>query len=508
MNDSQILNHLREFSLWPRFFTFDEVIDFADPGILQEDLWQALVRDERFIVLGSEPKKSFLISQNTLFHWFIHINLRLARAKQAKMTARQLSIYLSFLRVDSSWNIPPVEAINFGHQFGLIIPQKTHSQFFFPFAWLISYLPNPGIKVAGLVLKEFTLKYDRKIAFSRSTKYWVEEGLAKFPQSEKTKRQITIIKRRTGLVSGVHETLEQIGDNLGITRERVRQIEESFYKKIIKNPKYLALFMKGIFSTLIQKKGSLFINADDFEMRFIANCMNVPQIEFLDTKLVILGFETLPSSLSSMLTLHNWYEMIDEENIANIIESEGKLLLSSDDLMIICKKLAEVSRHRLTKRQRVYLSLKKIGKPAHYSRVTEEYNRMFSDQPSIERNIHAILCMEQYGIVWVGSKGMYGLEEWGCQRPTKGLFESVKEIVEKRYELTGKPVPFNYILVEMRKYRQFVNHSGLLIALHLNPSLKRVFKNSFIPKGDEDQLEDKILDEKLDEVLKEFEKDF
>lgn len=359
-----------------------------------------------------------------------------------------------------------------------------------------------------MVLKEFTLEYDRKIAFSRATKYWVEEGLANFARSRNAERAITIIKRRTGLVSEVNETLEQIGDDFGLTRERVRQIEQSFYKKIIRNPKYLILFIKGLFSRLIQKKGSLIINADDFGMRFIAKCMNIPQIEFLDTELVILGFETLPSSLRSMLTLHNWHETIDEENVANIIESENKLLLSSVDLMIICKKLADVRRNRLTKRQRVYLSLKKIGKPAHYSKVTEEYNRMFSDQPSIERNIHAILCMEQYGIVWVGSKGMYGLKEWGCQRPTKGLFESAKEIVEKRYGLTGKPVPFNYILVEMRNYRQFVNHSGLLIALHLNHSLKRVSKNSFIPKGDEDQLEDKILDEKLDAVLQEFEKDF
>lgn len=130
MNENQILNLLREFSLCPRFFTFNEVIDFADPGIFQEDLWQALVRDERFMVLGSEPKKSFLISQNTLFHWFIHISLRLARAKQAIMTARQLAIYMSFLRVDDSWNIPPIEAINFGHQFGLITPKVTPGQFF------------------------------------------------------------------------------------------------------------------------------------------------------------------------------------------------------------------------------------------------------------------------------------------------------------------------------------------------------------------------------------------
>lgn len=359
-----------------------------------------------------------------------------------------------------------------------------------------------------MVLKEFTLEYNRKIALSRTTKYWVEEGLTNFTQSMKAERAITIIKRRTGLVSEVPETLEQIGDDLGLTRERVRQIEKSFYKKLIGHPNYLTSFMKGLFSRLIQKKGSLIISADDSGIRFIAKCMNIPQIEFLDAELVILGYETLPSSLSSSLNFCNWQEMIDEDNIANIIESEGKLLLSHDDLIFICRKVARIRRHRLTKRQRVYLSLRAIGKPSHYSVVTKEYNRMFPDQTSIEHNIHAILGMEQYGIVWVGSKGMYGLEEWGCQRPGKGLFESVKEIVEERYKLTGKEVNFDFILVEMGKYRQFLNPSSLLFALHLNPGLQRVSKNSFIPKEDEDQRDDKIIDEKLDEVLQEFEKEF
>jgi hypothetical protein len=508
MNESQILNILREFGLWPRFFTFNEVIEFAAPEIPQEDLWRALVRDEGFIVLGAEPKKSFLISQSTLFNWFINLNLRLARAKQAKMTARQLANYMSFLRVDGSWNIPPVEAIDFGFQFGLITQKMTLGQFFFPFAQLISYLSTPRIKIAGLVLKEFTLEYDRKNALSKATKYYVEEGLANFPKSKKTERQINIIKRRNGLVSEVHETLDQIGIDFGIGRERVRQIEKSFYRKIRGYPKYLALFMKGLFSYLIQKKGSIIINANDFAIRFIAKCMNIPQITFFDDELVILGYDTLPSSLISTLTMCNWHEMINENNIANIIESEGKLLLSNDDLILVCRRIASRSRDRLTKRQRVYLSLMAIGKPAHYSIITEKYNTMFPGLPSSEHNIHTILSMEQYGIVWVGSKGMYALEEWGYQRPKKGLFESAKEIVENRYRLTGKPVPFDFILAEMGRYRRVLNPSGLLLALHLNPNLQRIFKNSFIPKEEEDQLEDKILDEKLDEVLQEFEKDF
>jgi len=45
-------------------------------------------------------------------------------------------------------------------------------------------------------------------------------------------RTNNIIERRFGLKEGKRETLESIGENYGITRERVRQIESAAMKKI------------------------------------------------------------------------------------------------------------------------------------------------------------------------------------------------------------------------------------------------------------------------------------
>src|SRR3989339_199561 len=47
-------------------------------------------------------------------------------------------------------------------------------------------------------------------------------------------RQKEIMTRRFGLESGKGETLEAIGKDLGLTRERVRQIVETTLKKIRK----------------------------------------------------------------------------------------------------------------------------------------------------------------------------------------------------------------------------------------------------------------------------------
>jgi len=45
-------------------------------------------------------------------------------------------------------------------------------------------------------------------------------------------RTVDVIERRFGLKSGKRETLEAIGASYGITRERVRQIENEGFTKI------------------------------------------------------------------------------------------------------------------------------------------------------------------------------------------------------------------------------------------------------------------------------------
>ena len=52
--------------------------------------------------------------------------------------------------------------------------------------------------------------------------------------SQKTK---DIFDRRFGVKTGEPETLEAIGKTLGITRERVRQIEEAGFNHVRKNNK-------------------------------------------------------------------------------------------------------------------------------------------------------------------------------------------------------------------------------------------------------------------------------
>lgn len=59
-----------------------------------------------------------------------------------------------------------------------------------------------------------------------------EKLIDAFLERCKDKRAIEIMKRRYGLNSGERETLEEIGNSYGITRERIRQIQEKAIKKL------------------------------------------------------------------------------------------------------------------------------------------------------------------------------------------------------------------------------------------------------------------------------------
>ena len=212
------------------------------------------------------------------------------------------------------------------------------------------------------------------------------------------------------------------------------------------------------------------------------------------------------------MTPQQFPDLIDTDAMAGLLDSQDNFFLSADDLFTVAESVATRRLKPLNKTQRVYAALRSIGRPAHYSEVTKAYNSNFPDDQTSQRNILAMLSrcaapdLEQYGLVWTGAKGVYALKVWGYERPSKGLFDAVTEIVNERYKETGKPVPLVVITAEVGKYRQVVPPSSLIFATHRNPNLRRVSEDTFVPEGGCDEMREGDKQDDLDRILRAFER--
>jgi len=239
----------------------------------------------------------------------------------------------------------------------------------------------------------------------------------------------------------------------------------------------------------MSKQGSLMVKTDSPEMLtigFLSKCSRVPYETLSHINLAILG--VLPEDTILLKPRRLLLDNIDSVSIINQWESEGRFRLIKRDLQLLAESIVRFRLKRLNKGQNVYLALRTIGKPAHSAKITEVYNSLFPNHPSTEYNVHAVLSLEKYGVVWIGIRNTFALKEWGYEHPSKAFFNTVTKIVEEKYKETIRPVPFTVIVAEMGKYRQVVRNSSLTIASYRNPNLRHIDKNSFIPKKpDEDK---------------------
>jgi hypothetical protein len=523
MDTDEVASELDTFASWPRAFTVQELLDFADSEIDGEMLERALESDRRFVPLGGGGfDGDYFIAESALFRWFIHLSLRLAQASQARLDQRQLAIAMSSLRHPGRWDVPPPEIVEFGERFAFCVQSRESSGYVFPVARLLSSMSSSRLWVAADLLESAADLREPRALSEGDLRTLAEQVLSPFEA-----RVACVVQAREGLLDPKRLTLEETAAALSVafgtqrlTRERIRQLEAQFWRKIGRRATkaFLQPLLGALLRDVMGRHGSLILRSDRHEgslRRFVAKCAGISWAEPACGGLAILGAR--PDDLA-ILNSPSWFpDETDQDSIARRLHSEAGLGLVDGDVRVLAgcmsRYLADdlqglqrvVKLQSLNKAQKVYLALREIGKPAHYSAITEVYNRLFPDDPSTERNTHAILCRKQNGVVWIGVRGTFALEEWGYERPSKRLFDAVADIVERQYEATGTPVPFAVIAAEMGKLRRVVKSSSLTFAAHFNRRLRRVSSDSFVPRAPDDQAEEEIAEDELDRILQEFE---
>jgi len=459
-----------------------------------------IAEDWRFVRTDEEViGEVYFIPKKTLYRWYVNLNIRLAKMNTARMNHQELAHLMSFLNPDSRWHIPPLQFVKFGELFSLVRPTVNPHVYIFPLAYLLSFMTSSKVKIAKETLDNFNTDPWLTLPSDQMILERIQNVLGRL-----TPRERNVLSKREGLFGNARMTLEQIGQELNLTRERIRQIEDKSWRKL-RHASYNRHFVAPLLFYVICHDGSMLVPQGSMRnlIILIAKCNNVPVTIFPHTSLSILGLTkediVLPSDI--------WKSATDLTKVASQLETHSMLLVNKQNQITLARRLSVYLLRKLYKSQKVYLTLKSIGRPAHFTEIAERYHSLFPEDQDTEHNIHARLIYNPYGVVWIGIKGTYALEEWGYERPSLTLFNTVIEIVEQKYAETGTPVPYSVILAELGKYRRVINPSSVVFATYRNPRLTQIEGDYFILKPIE-EFETDAAAEELDRILQEFEGQF
>lgn len=317
-------------------------------------------------------------------------------------------------------------------------------------------------------------------------------------------REREIITRRFGLADR-RETLEQIGELLGITRERVRQLE----KAILVRLKIAAEEEK---LTAVHSVERILIR-DLSEHGRVSRIQDIAKRVAGDSKDALLKAHiAFIAELSPRLTVvnenDNYHHAIAIEEYGNekkikqaideivkTIKKEGQPLTIEDLFSKLSyehpsqvRALASVSKHLahlkdhwgLAKwptvnpkniRDKIYVILAENGKPMHFSEIAKAIKESdFKRRDVTTQAIHNELIKDKRFIL-IG-RGIYALENWGYSKGT------VSDIIAKVMREANEPLHRDEIVKRVLKKRQ-VKETTILLNLQSKPQFKRVAKATY-----------------------------
>ena len=321
-----------------------------------------------------------------------------------------------------------------------------------------------------------------------------ENLLKNLPQRTKD-----VIKRRFGLGRGTPETLESIGKDYGITRERVRQIEKDGFLKIRTSlKKYQKVFQ--YFNDILKEHGDLKkeatlltiaggeryqrevffllslyqdlkrISEDENFYTFWTKNLKAPELAKKVISLVIkrLQAERRPLLLEELLKAQRTEvekvlgRKINKKIFYSFVEISRKIQKNPEDKWGL-KEWVEINPRGI--KDKAYLVFKREGKPLHFTEVAKKIGELpFSSQKAHVATVHNELIKDQR-FVLVG-RGLYALREWGYE---PGL---VKDIILKILKKVKKPLSKEEILKEVLKQRLVKENTVLLNLQDRNIFLK------------------------------------
>ena len=317
-------------------------------------------------------------------------------------------------------------------------------------------------------------------------------------------REREIISRRFGL-NGSKETLEQIGEMLSITRERVRQLEKAILirlrisaeedqipelasaeKLLIRNLtemgrvarlSELANKVYGRTATASEKTGIYFIAT------FAKNLTVVEEndkyhaaigiADYGDEKAIRGRVDEIVALLKANkapMTIDQLDEKLNYEHPDHIkaTASISKLLATLNGVWGLTK-WPSVNPKNI--RDKIFVILETKKEPMHFSDIAKEIKESnFKRKNVTVQAIHNELIKDSRFIL-IG-RGIYALSSWGYKKGT--ISDTIKMILEK----AGEPLSREDIVTQVLRVRK-VKETTILLNLQNKKLFKKIDKNSY-----------------------------
>ncbi len=316
-------------------------------------------------------------------------------------------------------------------------------------------------------------------------------------------REREIVTRRFGLFDR-KETLEQIGELLGITRERVRQLEKSVVTRLrsaaeagnLPHVPEVQEFLTGQLRPMGQAARISELSAkvskdnsrlDQARLAFLAQlCPSLVVINEDDHFYHAVALSALGDEKAIKTSVTKIVDAIKKIGEPTSIEEVAKGASIADTKQVaalasVSKALATLhNRYGLVKwpmvnpkniRDKIYVILKENGKHMHFNEIAAAIkDSEFKRKEVTTQAIHNELIKDKR-FVLIG-RGIYALKEWGYEKGT------VADIISEVLKSEGAPLHRDEIVKRVLKSR-YVKETTILLNLQGKPQFKRVAKATY-----------------------------
>ncbi len=300
-------------------------------------------------------------------------------------------------------------------------------------------------------------------------------------------RNRDIISRRFGLKNSKKETLESIGRSYGITRERVRQIEEFTLKQLSKSTAdssgvadyvtWATDFIesndgvvreKDLFKAFSgQEKDSLYNTSLLFVLSVKGRLVRSPENNEFNT-FWASDVQKLDSFKNNVALLARAFEK--NGKVVSVGELESFAKKNSVDKIGACLSVSKLLNRNIFNevglvswasvkprgvRDKAYLVLRKANSPKHFGEIAELINKVgFSNKKANIQTVHNELIKDSR-FVLVG-RGTYALSEWGYFSGT------VKDVLVDILKKSPKPLARASLVAKVMDARMVKENTILL----------------------------------------------